>query len=76
MRKTLLAAAAMMLIPLGGCATASNNMAQDNGAETIEASANAYQRLADQAANAAVANQTIAADAADANAAGATDNMQ
>jgi hypothetical protein len=51
-------------------------VAQDNGAETTEASANLYQGLADNAANAAVANQIRAADAADANMTGAAGNAQ
>jgi hypothetical protein len=68
MKTILITAVAAGLMSLAGCTGATNETAQDNAAETNEASADIYQSRADDAANAIVANQTEAADAAEASA--------
>lgn len=74
MKKILIAAAAAGLISLAACTSAPGNATQDNAAETNEANADYYQGLADNSANAVVANQSAAADAAEANASQGTEN--
>lgn len=72
MKKVLIAVAA--LIPLAGCGSATNDMAQDNAIESHEANADYYQDAAENAANATVARQDEAASAMEGNSAGLAEN--
>lgn len=74
MKKILIVAAAAGLMTLGACNNSATNTTQDNVIESHETNADFYQEVADNSANATVANEATAAEAVEENAAEAAEN--
>lgn len=74
MKKILIVAAATGLMSLAACNSTPTNTTQENVIDSHEANADFYQDVADNSANAVVANANDKAEAVEENAAEAAEN--